>query len=144
MNELRDRNRDPMMLTWYRFIRVMKKSIHHVGEPMEGFDISRAQFDLLMQVAFDEGINQQSCARQMNVTKGNVTQHIDRLAARGLIRREKHGRTNSLYLTEAGRELVAQIMPVHDERVRLILALLSTDELRDFQSILRRLDRGLA
>ena len=140
---LQERNRDPLMLTWYRFVRVMKKVFHHVGEPMEPFDISRPQFDLLMQVAFGEGINQQTCARQMNVTKGNITQHIDRLEGRGLIRREKHGRTNALYLTEAGREMVAQIMPVHDEKVKVILSLLSEDELRDFLTVLRRLDRGL-
>ena len=109
----------------------------------EGYDISRAQFDLLMTVAFEEGLNQQTCASQMMVTKGNITQHIDRLEERGLMRREKHGRTNSLYLTDAGRDLVSQIMPAHDERVKAILSLLSESELRDFQAVLRRLDRRL-
>jgi len=140
---MEERSRDPVLLTWYRFIRVMKKIIRQMGEPAEGFDVGRAQFDLLMTVAFDQGINQQACASQMNVTKGNITQHIDRLEERGLIRREKHGRTNALHLTEAGQELVSQIMPVHDERVRAILSLLSEEELRDFQDVLRRLDRRL-
>ena len=79
----------------------------------------------------------------MMVTKGNITQHIDRLEERGLMRREKHGRTNALYLTDAGRDLVAEIMPAHDERMKAILSLLSPDELRDFQAVLRRLDRRL-
>jgi len=140
---VQERSRDPMVLTWYRFIRVMKKIFRRMGEPAEAFDISRAQFDLLMTVAFEEGINQQSCAIQMDVTKGNITQHIDRLEERGLIRREKHGRTNLLYLTTAGRELVAEIMPIHDKNVEAILSLLSEDELRDFQAALRRLDRRL-
>ena len=131
-------------MTWYRYVRVMKKIFNHLGEPAADFDISRAQFDLLMTVAFDEGLNQQMCASQMMVTKGNITQHIDHLAERGLIRREKHGRTNSLYLTSAGQELVAKIMPIHDERVEEILSLLSEDELREFQAVLRRLDRQLA
>jgi len=132
-----------MILTWYRFIRVMKKIFRQMGEPAEAFDISRAQFDLLMTVAFDQGVNQQSCAIQMDVTKGNITQHIDRLEERGLMRREKHGRTNSLYLTAAGQELVAEIIPMHDERVEAVLSLLSESELRDFQAVLRRLDRRL-
>ena len=140
---MQERSRDPMVLAWYRFIRVSKKIFLHLGEPAEGFDISRAQFDLLMTVAFEEGLNQQTCASQMMVTKGNITQHIDRLEERGLMRREKHGRTNSLYLTDAGRDLVAEIMPAHDERVKEILALLSESELRDFQAVLRRLDRRL-
>lgn len=141
---IQERSRDPMVLAWYRFIRVMKKIFAHMGEPAAGFDISRAQFDLLMTVAFEEGLNQKTCASQMKVTKGNITQHIDRLAERDLIRREKHGRTNSLYLTDAGRELVAQIMPAHDERMKGILSLLSDEELRDFQAVLRALDRRLA
>ena len=132
-----------MVLAWYRFVRVMKKVIAHMGEPAAVFDISRAQFDLLLTVAFEEGLNQQQCASQMMVTKGNITQHIDRLEERGLMRREKHGRTNALYLTGAGRELVAQIMPVHDERVKAILSVLSDQELREFQAVLRRLDRRL-
>jgi len=140
---LQERRRDPMVLAWYRFIRVTKKIFQHMGEPAEGFDISRAQFDLLMTVAFEEGLNQQTCANQMMVTKGNVTQHIDRLEERGLIRRDKHGRTNALYLTEAGRELVAQIIPAHDRQVSAILSSLSEEELRDFQAALRRLDRRL-
>jgi DNA-binding MarR family transcriptional regulator len=140
---MQDRSRDPMVLAWYRFIRVNKKIFSHLGEPAAGFDISRAQFDLLMTVAFEEGLSQQQCANQMMVTKGNITQHIDRLEERGLIRREKCGRTNALHLTVAGRELVAQIIPAHDERVKEILSLLSEAELGDFQAVLRRLDRRL-
>lgn len=141
---LQERSRDPMILTWYRFIRVIKKIFQHLDEPAEGFDISRAQFDLLMTVAFEEGLSQQMCASQMMVTKGNITQHIDRLEERGLIRRDKHGRANWLYLTEAGREVVAQIMPAHDKQVKEILAVFSREELRDFQAVLRRLDRRLS
>jgi DNA-binding MarR family transcriptional regulator len=140
---IRDRSRDPELLTWYRFIRVLRKTISVMDEPMQDMNVSRYQFDLLMQVAFEDGINQQTCAERMNVTKGNVTQHIDRLEKRDLIRREKEGRTNCLHLTETGNDLIENMMPVHDRRVREILSLLTREELRQFQSILRKLDRGL-
>ena len=140
---LEDRSRDPDLLTWYRFIRVLKKSIAAIDDSMREIDISRYQFDLLMQVAFEDGINQQTCAERMNVTKGNITQHIDRLERQGLIRREKEGRTNHLHLTEAGKELVANLMPLHDQRAKEILSPLTSEELRQFQAILRKLDRGL-
>ena len=140
---IRDRSRDPELLTWYRFIRVLRKVISVMDEPIQDMNVSRYQFDLLMQVAFDEGINQQTCADRMNVTKGNITQHIDRLEKRDLIRRQKEGRTNYLHLTVAGNALVANVIPVHDQRVKEILSLLTEEELRQFQSILRKLDRGL-
>ncbi len=140
---IQDRSRDAELLTWYRFIRVLRKTISVMDEPMQELNVSRYQFDLLMQVAFEDGINQQACAERMNVTKGNVTQHIDRLEKRDLIRRQKEGRSNCLHLTQAGIDLVAGMMPIHDRRVREILSLLSREELRQFQSILRKLDRGL-
>ena len=140
---IEDRRRDPELLTWYRFVRVLKKSIAAIDDSMREIDVSRYQFDLLMQVAFEDGINQQTCAERMNVTKGNITQHIDRLERQGLIRREKEGRTNHLHLTEAGKELVANLMPLHDQRAKEILSPLTSEELRQFQAILRKLDRGL-
>lgn len=140
---IENRSRDPELLTWYRFVRVLKKSISAIDESMRKIGVSRYQFDLLMQVAFEDGINQQTCADRMNVTKGNITQHIDRLEKRDLIRRQKEGRTNYLHLTEAGKELVANLMPGHDQRAKEILSPLTREELRQFQSILRKLDRGL-
>ena len=140
---IQERSRDSELLTWYRFVRVLRKIIYQMDEPMSDLDVSRSQFDLLMQVAFEEGINQQTCAERMNVTKGNIAQHIDRLEEQGLIQRRKQGRTNYLYLTEKGQEAVANIMPIHDRRVREIFSVLSPEELGQFQSILRKFDRRL-
>ena len=138
------RSRDTELLTWYRFIRVLRKITAELDEMMQALEVSRPQFDLLMQIAFEAGVNQQTCAERMNVTKGNIAQHIARLEKQGLIQHQKIGRTKYLALTELGRELVESIMPVHDMRVKEILTLLSDSELQQFQSILRSLDRGLS
>ena len=144
MSFFEERSRDPQLLTWYRFIRVLKKTVMAMDDLMQELDVSRYQFDLLMHVALEKGINQQTCADRMHVTKGNVTQHIDRLEKQGLIRRQREGRDNYLYLTETGHELVESIMPKHDLRVKEILSVLSENELQQFQSILRKFDRSLA
>jgi DNA-binding MarR family transcriptional regulator len=144
MSLVQERSRDPELLTWYRFIRVLRKITSLIDEPVQDLNVSRYQFDLLMQVAFEEGINQQTCAERMNVTKGNITQHVDRLEKGGLIQRQKEGRTNCLHLTKVGTDLVTNFMPVHDRRVKEILAVLSQEELLQFQSILRKFDRNLS
>jgi DNA-binding MarR family transcriptional regulator len=141
LSTIQERSRDPVLLTWYRFVRVLRKITYLMGETMQDLDLSRAQFELLVEVAFEEGINQQTCANRMNVTKGNIAQHIARLEKEGLIQRQKEGRTNHLSLTESGEALVASIMPVHDQRVKEILSVLSPEELKQFQSILRKFDR---
>jgi DNA-binding MarR family transcriptional regulator len=125
---IQERSRDPVLLTWYRFVRVLRKITYLMDEPMQSLDVSRSQFDLLMQVAFEEGINQQTCAERMNVTKGNIAQHIAHLEKDDLIQRNK--------------EVIDGIMPVHDQRVREILSVLSSEELEQFQSILRKFDRS--
>jgi DNA-binding MarR family transcriptional regulator len=114
-----------------------------MDETVQDLNVSRYQFDLLMQVAFEEGINQQTCARRMSVTKGNITQHVDRLEKQEVVQRRKEGRSNYLYLTEKGNNLVDNFMPIHDRRVKEILSVLSHEELRQFQSILRKFDRNL-
>jgi DNA-binding MarR family transcriptional regulator len=131
------------LITWYRFIRVWRKIFAVMDETMKTIDMSRPQFDLLMQVAFEDGISQQICADRLTVTKSNITQHIDRLEKRGVIKRQKEGRTKFLHLTEVGEQMVANMMPDHDERVKGILSLISGEEFKQFQVILRKLDRGL-
>ena len=79
----------------------------------------------------------------MNVTKGNVTQHLNTLEKRGYMRREKLGRDNYIFLTEEGRALFSTIMPAHDKYIKEILTPLTTKEVQQFAAILRKLDRSL-
>lgn len=139
---LRGRHRDPTLLTWYRFVRVFKKFIQQMDSVVVDFGLSRAQFDLLMQVAFEPGILQTICAERMGVTKSNITQHVDQLEKRGWVFREKEGRISRLYLTDFGRELIAEIMPIHDARVREIFSVMTDEEFQQFQTMLRKLDRN--
>lgn len=140
---IQTRRRDSTLLTWFRFIRVLKKLIPQMDEHLRNWNLSRGQFDLLAEVATDEGLNQQTCADRLNVTKGNIAQHMHNLEKRGYVQREKVGRDNYVFLTEEGRTLFATIMPAHDAYVKKILAPLTEEEERRFAAILRKLDRSL-
>ena len=137
------RRRDATLLTWFRFIRVLKKLLPPMDEYLRNWDLSQGQFDLLAEIAAEEGINQQTCANRLNVTKGNITQHLSNLEKRGYIQREKSGRDNVVSLTDEGRTLFSTIMPAHDQFVKEVLAALTAEEIRQFATILRKLDRSL-
>ena len=107
------------------------------------WNLSQGQFDLLAEVAVNAGTNQQGCADRLNVTKGNIAQHLKNLEARGLMRREKIGRDNKIYLTAAGWELFGSIMTLHDEFVKEVLAPLSKKEIQQFSATLRKINRAL-
>lgn len=137
------RKRDAPLLAWFRFIRLLKKTMPRMDQHFKEWGLSQGQFDLLAEVALQEGVNQQSCADRLNVTKGNVAQHLKNLEKRGLMQREKVGRDNRLFLTDAGWDLFGAIMPVHDEYVNQVLAPLSRDEVQQFSALLRKIHRAL-
>ncbi|MDP9841608.1 MarR family winged helix-turn-helix transcriptional regulator [Streptosporangium lutulentum] len=68
--------------------------------------------------------------RSSMITSGAVTQRLDRLEARGLVRRtpsETDGRGVHVALTDEGRALIDQALPDHvDTENRLLAALTST------------------
>lgn len=137
------RRRDAALLTWFRFIRVLKKLLPQMDEHLRNWNLSQGQFDLLAEIAAEEGLNQQACANRLNVTKGNIAQHINNLEKRGYIQREKLGRDNYIFLTREGRILFSTIMPAHDKHVKEVLAPLTKKEVQQFAAILRKLDRSL-
>lgn len=137
------RRRDATLLTWFRFIRVLKKLLPQMDEHLKQWNLSQGQFDLLAEIATEEGINQQTCANRLNVTKGNITQHLNNLEKRGYLRREKLGRDNYIVLTAEGRTLFSTIMPDHDKYIKGLLASLTPEEVQQFAAILRKLDRNL-
>jgi DNA-binding MarR family transcriptional regulator len=137
------RRRDATLLTWFRFIRVLKKLLPQMDEHLRNWGLSQGQFDLLAEIAAEEGINQQTCANRLNVTKGNIAQHLSNLEKSGYIQREKIGRDNVVSLTDEGRALFSTIMPAHDHYVKEVLTPLTAEEVRQFAAILRKLDRSL-
>ena len=140
---VQSRKRDATLLAWFRFIRLWKKTLPQMDMHFKEWNLSQGQFDLLAEVAVNEGVNQQGCADRLNVTKGNIAQHLKNLEKRGLMRREKVGRDNTLFLTEEGWKLFTEIMPIHDDHVRQIMAPLSAKETQQFSAILRKLEHGV-
>lgn len=135
--------RDPLVITWHRMLRVTKKIDRYASEPIRAAGLSRPQTEMLAAIAVDEGLSQQTYANRLLVTKGNITQHLERFEDRGLITRRRDGRTNFLYLTDAGRELLDRILPEHDARLQEEFSVLSTEESEQLRSIIRKLDRLL-
>lgn len=69
--------------------------------------------------------------RALLVTSGAVTKRVDRLAGRGLVRREigaGDARVRRITLTEPGAALVDELIPAHLDAERRLLAALSPDQ----------------
>ena len=128
---------------WLRLARVFAKINRASVEHLRAYDLSLAQFDVLAHVGSAEGITQQELADHLLVTKGNITQLLDRMERGGLLVRRQQGRANRLYLTEQGRKLFDEAVPAQEAHITRQLAALSPDELAELHRLLRTLDRSL-
>src|SRR5690242_11956524 len=93
------------LLAWLRLARVFQKIDRASVVLLRPWDLNVAQFDVLTQVGSSQGITQQELADRLLVTKGNISQLLDRMERLGLLKRCQEGRTNTLILTETGQRL---------------------------------------
>jgi DNA-binding MarR family transcriptional regulator len=105
--------------------------------------LSTAQFDVLAHIGAAEGITQQELAESLFVTKGNISQLLDRMERLALVKRCQEGRSNTLFLTEQGRRLFAELVPAQEALVASLFASLSHDEQTQLLALLRKLDHRL-
>jgi len=129
------------VLGWLRLARIYQRIDHATADLLRRWDLSVAQFDVLIVLGRHEGITQQELADRLLVTKGNISQLIVRMERRGLIRRCQEGRAMRLYLTAAGRHLRAEALPAQEALVASHFAHLTPDEARALHALLRRVDR---
>lgn len=128
---------------WLRLVRVFQKVDHASVELLRQWDLSVAQFDVLVQVGNTEGMTQQQLADRLLVTKGNVCQLLDRMEQRQLLVRQQEGRANRIYLTEAGKSLRAEALPAQEQLIERIFATAPRAEQSALLASLRRLDHSL-
>ena len=127
---------------WARLARIYGRNLRLAETRLRGWDLSVAQFDALAQIGAHERLTQQELAQRLLVTQGNVTQLLDRLERRGLIRRCPEGRLKRLMLTEEGRRLRAEVVPGQEQFQVEQFAALSEDEQRRLLALLRKLQRA--
>ncbi|HYY88546.1 MAG TPA: MarR family winged helix-turn-helix transcriptional regulator [Chloroflexota bacterium] len=135
--------RTPGLLAWLRLVRVYHKLQRAEAGRLRCWGLSPAQFDVLAHVGAAEGLSQQRLADALLVTKGNICQILDKMERDGLIQRQPVGRVNQVYLTEAGRQLEAEVVPGHERFMADQLAVLCAAEQLQLHQLLRALDRAL-
>ena len=142
----RKTTRDNRVIAWMRLARIYTLIDRETVNLLRQFDLSVAQFDVIAQVGAAEGRTQQELADALLVTKGNITQLLDRLEARGLIERrvEAGRRGKRIFLTEAGWMLNREAIPAQEALIASLVGRLPVEDQDDLNQILRRLQQLLA
>ena len=126
-------------LIWFRLARVYNQNLKSTNIHLKEWDLTTAQFDVLSHIANEHPIMQQELADKLFVTKGNITQLLNKLESLGYIRREREWKTNFLYLTPEGKELFDEVLPAHLEYQADQYKQLTKDEKKQLLQLLKKI-----
>jgi DNA-binding MarR family transcriptional regulator len=126
-------------------VRFNSRLERRMAEALAVHGLTIAQGDVLATLCCGDGITQQELAEWLLVTKGNIVGLIDRVSAAGWVERRPDPddrRVNRLYLTDAGRKLMAEVGPGQAALVSEVFGKLTDEELRQMHALLQRLDEA--
>jgi MarR family 2-MHQ and catechol resistance regulon transcriptional repressor len=126
--------------------RAATMAAERVDDAVHPFGLSASQYGVLDTLEQRGPTHQQELAEALGRSKAQMTAIIDALETRGLVRRERHEvdrRFISVYLTEAGRVLLADVAPARADAVVEFMRELSGDQKDRLTKLCRRLLRVL-
>lgn len=135
-------DRAAAVMLWLRLARVYNRNLRAAEAQLRAFDLTAAQFDVLAQVGRSGEVTQRELARRLLVSQGNVTQLLVRMERRGLLSRRRDGRAKQVALTDAGRALHDEVLPLQEELHAWEFRMLTQEERHRLLALLRRVQRG--
>ncbi len=135
-------SREPFL----RVLRELAEAYHafaaYSAAHVRQLGLTPAQFDVIATLGNTAGLPFNELARRTLVTKGTLTGIIDRLEAKGLVRREvpiEDRRSFRACLTASGETLFAAIFPAHLAHLRRAFGTADEAELTQMADTLRAL-----
>src|ERR1700761_5962291 len=108
------------------------------------FGMVQSDFGVLEALLHRGPLSAKQLGAKVLLTSGSVTAAIDRLATRGLVRREDDARDRRaciVHLTAAGRRLIERAFAQHREEMEEALKGFSLEDRKSLLPLLRRLGR---
>ncbi|GKV66516.1 putative HTH-type transcriptional regulator [Sporosarcina sp. NCCP-2331] len=130
-------------LIWLRLSRFTHQSNLLSNDFLKPFDLTAAQFDVLMQISTYQPLTQSELAEKATVTQGGISRMLARLEKEGLIERKQDWKTKTISLTEKGR---LKLDHAFDAQLRFQSSFfddcLSEDEQKTLYSLMSRVQKN--
>ena len=85
-------------LIWLRLIRFTNQSNQMSNEFLKRFDLTTAQFDVLLQIRTYQPLTQMELAEKVTVTQGGISRMLTRLEKKDILYENKIGKRKQLVL----------------------------------------------
>lgn len=123
--------------------RATRSVLAFVEKRVAAAGLTLTQLGVLEAVLHKGPMHQRELGQKVLTSAGNLTDVIDKLAARDLVRRARRdGRSVQIELTDAGRSLIEGLFPAHADDIARSFAVLSPAELATLDELLRRVGQG--
>ncbi|EOS54976.1 MarR family winged helix-turn-helix transcriptional regulator [Paenibacillus barengoltzii] len=130
------------VLTWLRLVRFKNRSDQLTNDFLKRFDLTTAQFDVLMQIRTFQPLNQMELAKKVTVTEGGISRMLVRLEKEGYIERKQDWKTKMISLTEKGEAIMNEAFPAQLAfQTSFFDEVLSKDEQKTLLSLMSRLEK---
>ena len=128
--------------TWIKLLRATETVSGRLAAEVQAAGLTGSQFGALEALLHLGPLCQRDLGEKLLKSTGNITMVVDNLEKRGLVRRERDPddrRYVTVYLTDAGRELIEEIFPRHAAAIAEQFRLLSPTEQEELGRLCRKL-----
>ncbi len=132
---------------YVKLMRAYRSVTGRVETTLSAEGLTLTQLGVLEGVLHKGPMTHRELGRKVLTSAGNMTDVVDKLEARGLVRRvraEADRRQVWVELTAAGRALIEDVFPRHAGDIARVMAGLAPDELRQLGALLRKLGMAAA
>ena len=142
---------DPRLMealrAYVKLLRASKAVLGRIEKRLAQDGLTATQIGVLEGILHLGPLTQRDLGRKVLTSAGNMTDVIDKLAARGLVTRTRtraprDRRSVIVDLTPAGRALIEGVFPQHANDIASAMAGLNSAELATLETLLRKLGLG--
>lgn len=127
---------------YIKLLRAGRAVLARVEPRLTACGLTPTQFGVLEAILHKGPLSQRDLSRKVLTSAGNMTDLVDKLEARGLVRRVRQKsdrRAVQVELTPAGRDLIEPLFTRHADDIAAAMGGLSSEDLRQLSGLLRRL-----
>jgi MarR family transcriptional regulator, organic hydroperoxide resistance regulator len=133
----------------YVSIKIHKTDLNltsYIKSKLEVFNLAPEQNLVMLLLWEKDGITQNQLSEKLGKDKTNIARMVSSLEKKGFIKRmscRKDRRSLELYLTDRGRELGCQVLPVAEEFNEIVCNGISQAELKELERLLSKINANV-
>lgn len=131
----------PQIETYRVFLKLHKRFQELNRDEFRPYDLSTSQYAILFHASV-EGVPLSKICEEMVADNSNLTRLVDRLEARGLVRRApdpRDRRVTLVQLTPAGKALIDELRPRHRQHIEQRMSHLSPEQIEALHDSMKTL-----